>query len=135
MLLLSFHAFRQGSHAHGPSHGEGGRHDGATVWVSGQVPDERGMNFEFVSLDQAQIAQGGVARSEVIDGKTDAETAQLLNGELEFLGSLHRGRFSEFHLQELSWHPRLTQQGADLIGQIDLPELQRRQVHGSARRS
>src|SRR5690606_8345829 len=79
-----------------PCHGQNQMHDRRVIGIVRRVLDESPVYLQFVERKSLQISQTGVARAEVVDGKTDAQLDQFRHSVYGALHILDQDAFGDF---------------------------------------
>jgi len=71
-LLDGFYAFGEDVEAEGIGEGDDGACDGFVVGVSEQIADKGTVDLQLIEGHELEVAEGGIAGAEVVEGKGDA---------------------------------------------------------------
>ena len=75
-----------------------------------------------------QIAQAGIARSEIVNRKLDAEFAQLFQHSDRVFGVFHHRAFRDFELQTIYVNSGFIDDFLNLLDEIGMREMFARQI-------
>src|SRR3990167_8237655 len=128
LLLDGFHTLGDDLHAQALTQLDNGAHDGRVVLVFQQVLHEAFVDLDLVQRQALQIAQRGVASTEVIDGdqRTGAAQAeQVLGGSVDVF---HQAGFGDFQLQATQRQAIDLHQVVDHTWQLGVVQLHGGQV-------
>ena len=110
----------------------GHRHNGAyDCRIDGihvHVAHESAVDLEHVDRQATQIAQAGVAGSEVVDRDIDAELAQSLQVFYALCEVIDQRAFRQLEHEPVRRHRGLLQHSPQRVAELALPQLYRRQI-------
>ena len=109
-------------------HRDDGTGQGEVIRVAQQVGDEAAIDLEAIHLHAAQVAEAGIAGTEIVQPHAHPGLAQLGQEHacVDFAAD-HRG-FGQLHMQSFWREPGLLQRRADLMHQVAAAQLARRDI-------
>lgn len=128
LLFFRLDAFGDRVFVEGVGQCDDGTNDGPVFRFVGHAVDEVLVDLDGVGGQPFQIAQRGVARSEVVDGDTHADALEGAEHLDAGLGIEHRGAFGDFQFQAGRRQVAAADDGRDLAQQVRILELTRGEI-------
>ena len=116
-LLGGLHAFGHDIHAKILRQRDDGRDHLRALALETHPADEGAIDLQGVCLQLVQVAQGRIARAEVIDAPLDADRLQAFQRRLRGTHVTDVGALGDFKLQAARVKARVAQDGFDLVRQ------------------
>ncbi len=104
-------------------HGDHRLDDGHVVAILGDVLNEGAVDLELVGGQPLEIAQGGVAGTEIIDGKADAKGFEIRHLADGVLGMAQHHGFGDLQIEAGRIHAGLRQHVVDPLDKVGGMEL------------
>src|SRR5437763_5847713 len=109
-----------------------GANDRCVLRAPGHLLDKAAVDFQLVNRKAPQVAHARIPGAEIIDRYQNAHAADGLQDAYRLLRIAHHRALGEFDLEEPRLQGRGVERAANLIDQVDEPELRGRKVHGDA---
>ena len=132
VLLGGLHAFRRHLHAEAAAEADHGVHDRRGVGGLLDREHEAAVDLELVEREAAQIEQARIAGAEIVERELHAERLQPPHRGLGAFDVAEQRAFGEFELEPRRIEAGLRQDALDHADEIELAELQRRDVDRDA---
>ena len=113
------------------SHGNDSLCNGGTVRLAGDVPDKRLINLQLGEGKAFQVAEAGVAGTEVVHGKGGAQCLQLVQDGGCPVQILHDQTLGDLQLQVARLKSAFPQDPLNDPDKIFLAELARREINSN----
>src|SRR5262249_22956919 len=105
-------------------------HDQAMTAVGWEILNEAAIDLQHVDRQAREHAQGGMARSEIVDRDRDAGRPQARQAPARTLWVREQRAFGHFELQALCSGGTVAEQLKDALREVVVVELNWRDVHG-----
>ena len=109
-----------------------GGDDGAVFGVAAEPVDEGLVDFDRVDGEAFEVAEGGVAGAEVVDGEVDAWGAQCPEGAGDRWGVVHEGGLGDLEPEGAGLEAAVLEDVVDLVGEGGFAELAGGEVDADA---
>jgi hypothetical protein len=122
-LALRLHSLGNGLKAQAARQCDDGDNNGLVTCIIGNVTHKRLVNLELVNMKLLEVAQRGVAGTEVVNRHAHAALVQPLHDGDGFHRIVHRHALGQLQLQAVRRQTGILQNLRHQIGQVHLPEL------------
>src|ERR1700722_8386100 len=127
-LLGGLHSLRRRANAHVLAETDRGSHDRQAFGTPKHFLDKGLVDLHFVELEGAQITQTGVSGAEIVQGNSHPELAQLPEYEYVLFAVSEHHAFGDLEFETIGRQTRGSEGADDDRDQIDVLELNRRQI-------
>src|SRR6266446_2486590 len=134
LLLEGFDALGDHGQIEALAHGDDRLGDRLVLEVLRKVADKGAVHLERVDREALEVRERRVADSEVVDGEPHAHLLDFGEHPARALGVLDHHALGELELEQFRPQPGALQRGRDILDQILVGELARREVHRHVQR-
>ena len=97
--------------------------------VAAHVEQEAAVDLDLVERQGVEIAEAGIAGAEIVQGDPHAHLPHFLDEAARHRLVVEQGRLRHLDLQAISRQVRCLQRFADVVDDVAIAEVPRRQVH------
>ena len=134
MLGFGLDAFRQHRQLEASAKTDDRTHDRHGVAVVFQVANKGTVDLDLVEGERVQIRQGGISRSEVIQGDLHAERLEPIEDRYRARKVVDQNALGDFEFEAGRRQAGFEQNGMNEAWQVAMVELDRRDVDGNGER-